>query len=301
MVLRRPQPHRWRRVPSIRAMAPPAPVACGEELHLIVLDPQRRLAWNRFRPAAGWADWQEIPTPFTPASAPFALAFQGSILLFSLSTDGRLYRAIWAGQGWSDWGALPAAAQPLGASGGALASEVRAVAWQDELLFFWSTHSRSCAWWREGWRSVPEVGPVSAGPHPAVWNDQLHLLLVDDAGDLRHASHPVAAHWSSSEAVSGAPHRALASWSSPQTVPGAPRTTLAPWAVATRSALILAVTSASGRVYLSRQGRLSGWHPWRAISDDGLAAHGPALCAFAGRIYTFAVTVDGTIYHSAIR
>lgn len=213
MVWRRPRAHSWRPVPGIRTITTPCPIASRDELHLLALDQDRRLVWNRLRPREGWAEWREIP----PDSA----------------------------------------------------------LWQEEAL--WKLK-------REDRPPLSEIGPVSAPTLPVAWNDRLYLLLVDKEGRVQYA-------------IQGPDGQ----WSSPQAVPGAPRTRLAPSAVAGRSALLVAVTSEGGRVYLGRQGRLSGWHPWRTLSGEGFAAYAPALCPFDGRIHVFAVSADGLVYQSTTR
>lgn len=175
----------------MRTIERPAPVALGMELHLFLLDPQRRIVWNRFRPREGWSEWQEVPDA-----------------------------------SWRDW----------------------------------------------------------AHPHPIRWGGQLHVLLVGPDRRIRIASRPPEGRWSR-----------------PQAVPGAPRTAVAPSATATRSALVVAATTESGRVCLTRRGLFSGWHPWVRISDDQFTAEGPALCALGDRLYTFVTALDGSVHFTATR
>lgn len=256
----------------------PAAIALAEELHLFALDLQGRIAWNRFRLRAGWAEWREIPSSFTPASAPSVVTLQGGLTLLILGADAQLYQARLEGEAWSDWNAMSAAPRAT--------DPPRLAVWQGEPLLFRRDETNRVQWrsFAGEWCSLPEVGPAASTPLPIVWDEQLHLLLVDPGGRLLRTSRSTGGRWST-----------------PQAVPGAPRTLVAPAAVATRSALVVALVGERGQVYLARQGRLSGWHPWRRIADDLFTASSPAICSFEGRVYLFVTAEDGTIYLTATR
>jgi hypothetical protein len=266
-------------VPGIQTPAIPAPVAFGDDLYLFVRRPVGTVAWSRFQPRLGWAEWQAIPGEARLAGAPFAVVHQGRLQLFCLGADGRLYQTRLAADGtWADWGAVPGAAT--------VATGPRGALWQGDLLLFAqaSTNQVLCQrlsgeW--AGWRPLEGLGEVITSPHPIAWGGQLHLFLTGPDRVLRRASLPP-----------GGP------WSQPQRIPGAPPTSLPPWAVSHRAALVLGATALAGQVMLTRQQPLSGWQEWQRLPAEWPSDHGPALSSFSGRLYRFVTTNDGTVHWS---
>lgn len=135
-----------------------------------------------------WTGWRVVPGDLFFRFGPAAVSRKaGSIDLFAVSADRRMYRAEWNGQQWSDWKMdLPSGTFKSGPSvTSSSADALDVVALGDDRRIYHSARKGSLAW--TNWSAIP-VGKLTSAPAICHWDsDRLHVFARGDDRQVHHA------------------------------------------------------------------------------------------------------------------